>query len=206
MFFVTSQSIATVDRILNNPPQAVTKEFDDIGPEVTRQILRYESLLFNRHVTEAWEVMQLGIGGALLATSFLTTHRSRIVIIGTLLMLAIVLYMYFSLTPTMSQLERSYDFLPAGAGQRERDNYTAFAVWDRVLEVFKSGLGIIITARLLFDRYDWKNKLVGTPAPELSSGRIRRRRRSSSSVRSSSVERVEKVDPVDNPNDSHVDR
>ncbi len=201
MFFVTTQSIVNVERIINSPPQAVTKEFEDLGSEVIRQILKYESLQLNRHLTEAWEVMQLGIGGALLATSFLTTHRSRVVIVGTLMMLGIVLYMYFSLTPTMVQLERSYDFLPAGAAQRERDNHAGFAVWDRVLEILKTGIGAIIAARLLFDRYDWKNKLVGTPAPEPASGRIRRRRRSASAG-----SKIEEVDSVDNANDSHVDR
>jgi hypothetical protein len=220
MAFVTSQSLVNVDRILNSPPQQITKEFDDLGPEVARQVLRFEASQLNRHLIETWEVMQLGIGGALLATSFLTAHRSRVVIIGTIIMMLTVAYLYFSLTPTMNQLARSYDFLPAGAAQAERSNYAAFAVWSRVLEILKSAVGVIIAGRLLFDRYDWKTKLIGSPPPAVANGKVRRRRRrtsgssgevaatgsSDATVGTSDSAIAEKVDPVDHADDSHVDR
>ena len=154
MAFVTSQSLLNVDRIMNSPPQQVAKEFSDMGTEVTRQILRFEAQNLNRHLMESWQVMQLGIGGALLATSFLTSHRSRFVIGGTAVMMLIVAYMYFSLTPVMNQLARSFDFLPGGAALRERENYQSFVIWYRVMEILKSILGLIIAARLLFDHYD----------------------------------------------------
>ena len=72
-----------------------------------------------------------------------------------------------------------------------------------MLEILKTGIGAMIAARLLFDRYDWKNKLAGMPAPTASDGKIRRRRRRSASV---SAGDVEEVKGIDNTNDSHVDR
>jgi hypothetical protein len=213
MAFVTSQSLANVDRILGSPPQQVAKEFGDIGPDVTRQILRFEAQQLNRRLTETWQVIQFGIGGALLATSLMTTHRSRFVIGGTVIMMLIVAYLYFSLTPTMYQLARSFDFLPVGAAANERSNYETFAVWHRVLEILKSIIASIIAARLLFDRYDWKAKLTGSSASPVSHGKIRRRRRSRGHVGGSRSESgstgtgvTEQVDSVDHPDDSHVDR
>ena len=75
-----------------------------------RQILRFQASQHNRHVFETWEVIQMGILGALLATSFLTDHRSRIVLICTGIMLLLVVIAYTQLTPYMNALSRSYDF------------------------------------------------------------------------------------------------
>jgi hypothetical protein len=213
MTFVTWQSLVNVDRILNSPPQQVAKEFSDIGTDVTRQILRFEAENLNRHLTETWQVMQLGIGGALLATSFLTSHRSRFVIAGTAIMMLIVVYMYYSLIPGMIQLARSFDFLPIGAAPNERASYQSFAVWYRVLEILKSMIGVLIAVRLLFDFYDWKGKLIGSTPSPVKHGKVRRRRRSSAPSyvygerpQSGSTDVAKKVDPVDHPDDSHIDR
>jgi hypothetical protein len=74
-------------------------------------------------------------------------------------MIGMVLFMYFYLTPAMNALARSYDFLPPTAALQERENYNQYAVWRRVLEILKALLGIVITGRLLLDRYDWQDKL-----------------------------------------------
>jgi hypothetical protein len=173
--FVSSQAYLNVDRFFSSPPAQISKELDDVGPEVMRQILRYQASQHIRHLTETWEVIQLGLGFALLATSFLTPHRSRIVIIGAALMVVMVLIMYFRLTPIMNALARSHDFLPLTAAVQERDAFSYYAVWYRVLEILKAVLGIVITGRLLFDRYDWQEKLLPGSTP--SKG-VRRRRKS----------------------------
>jgi hypothetical protein len=181
--FIASQSYTNVDRFFSNPPPQVSKEIDDVGPDVMRQILRFQASQHNRHVFETWEVIQLGILTALLATSFLTSHRSRIVIISTALMIVMVLIAYLQLTPIMNALSRSYDFLPAGAATQERENYNYYSVWYRVMDVFKAIFALLIAGRLLFDRYEWKDKL----ASDTGSGKGHRRRRRSSSGRSPAV-------------------
>lgn len=177
MAFLYSQVFVNVDRFFGSPPPQIAKELEDVGPEVMRQILRYQASQHTRHVAETWEVIQLGLGGALLATSFLTAHRSRIVIIASSIMVLMVLVMYFHLTPIMNALARSYDFLPPTAAIQERDNFSYYAVWYRVLDILKAILGIVVTGRLLFDRYDWQEKLI----PGSTSKGVRRRRRSHSS-------------------------
>ncbi len=186
MAFVTSQGLMNVDRFFSSPPAQVSKELDDVGPDVMRQILRFQAAQHNRHILETWEIIQLGLGGALLATSFLTSHRSRIVLICTIIMVFMVLVMYFYFTPIMNALARSFDFLPAGAAVQERENFGYYSVWYRVLDIFKALLAIVVAARLLFDRYDWQEKLMpGTAGP--SGKGVRRRRRSPAPTSDSSA-------------------
>jgi hypothetical protein len=187
MAFNSSQVFTNIDRFFSNPPTQIAKELDDIGPDVMRQILRFQATQFTRHITETWEVIQLGLGGALLATSFLTAHRSRIVLIAAALMTLMVAMMYFHVTPLMNALARSYDFLPAAAAVQERESYNYYAVWYRVLDILKSALGIVITGRLLFDRYDWQDKLI--PGSGGAKGVRRRRSHSPASTSSESVPR-----------------
>ena len=97
-------------------------------------------------------------------------------------MLLLVVIAYTQLTPFMNALSRSYDFLPAGAAVRERENYNYYSVWYRVLDILKAILAILITGRLLFDRYDWQEKLI----PGSSGGKSVRRRRSHSPATASS--------------------
>lgn len=172
--FVAAQSYTNVERFFSNPPVQVTREISDIGQEAMRQILRFQASQHNRHVFETWEVLQLGLAGALFVTSFLTSHRSRLVIICTSLMALMVLIAYFHLTPIMNALSRSYDFLPPGAAIQDRENYNYYSVWYRVLDILKTILALIVAARLLFDRYDWQEKL----APGSTPKGVRRRRRS----------------------------
>ena len=192
MAFIPSQGLLSVDRFFSNPPPQISKELDDVGPEVMRQILRFQAAQQNRHIIETWEIVQLGLGGALLATSFLTSHRSRIVLICSTVMVLMVLVMYFYLTPIMNALGRSFDFLPAGAASRERDNYSYYAVWYRVLDILKAMLGIVVTARLLFDRYDWQEKLMPGVTAQSAKG-VRRRRRPPSKTGSASDQYSEHV-------------
>lgn len=170
VWFLTSQSYMNVDRLLSAPPPPLAKEMQDAGQDFLRQLLRYQATQYSRHVNETWEVIQLGIGGALLATSIFTAHRSRFVIISTLLMLVIAALMGFVLTPTMNSLARSLDLLPPTAALSERESLQFYQVWHRVLEILKTAIGFCIAARLLFDRYHWRDKLV----PRQANNKVRR--------------------------------
>jgi hypothetical protein len=178
--FMSSQALLNVDRFFSNPPQQVSRELDEVGRDAMRQILRFQAAQYNRHILETWEIIQLGLGGALLATSFLTSHRSKIVLICTAIMMIMVAVMYFYLTPITNALGRSFDFLPAGAATQERESFNYYSVWYRVLEILKTLLGLIIAARLLFDRYEWKDKLI--PGTAASNKVVRRRRKSQSTT------------------------
>jgi hypothetical protein len=172
VWFVTSQNVLTVERILSAPPQQVQKEFDDLGPEVTRQILRFEAHESNRRIVETWDVLKLGLAAALLATAVLTSSRSKIVVVCAALIMAASATMALYLTPSMNALSSAYDFLPPTVATREREAFQRLDVWHRVLDVLSILLALVVSARLLFDFYEFGARL----APE-SGGRKRRRHR-----------------------------
>jgi hypothetical protein len=197
VMFTTSQSYRNVDRFLTSPPPQASTAVDNVGSELMRQILRFQASEHNRHVKETWEMMQLGLGAALLATSFLTSHRSRVVFICAALMIAMVLTMYLYFTPVMNALARSFDLLPLTAAVREREDFSHYAVWYRVFEVLKTMLALVVAARLLFDRYELQDKLI--PAGGGQNNRLRRRRHSASSDEGSGFDRESSSAPDSSP-------
>ena len=173
VWFATSQSLLNVERTLSTPPQQVQKEFDDMGPDVTRQILRHQAMQLNRRINETWEVIQLGMAGALLAISILTPHRSKTTIVSSILLMMLSAFAAFYITPAMNALGRSFDFLPPTAALRERDAFQRLDVWHRVAHVLSTLIALLITARLLFDFYEFRDKLL----PDVDKGKKTRRRR-----------------------------
>lgn len=171
MGYVTSQNVQNVERILNNPPGPVAKDIEDLGNDITRLLLRFQAAEVNRFLGEVWGVLQLGLGAAFLISSVLTSHRSKFLTIVSSAMILMVVLQMFWISPIMTQLGRSFDFLPLTAALKDRENYQSYHVWYVVLEFLKLLLGLGLAIRLLFDRYAWQQKLAGTPQ------RVSRRRR-----------------------------
>jgi hypothetical protein len=201
VMFTTSQSYRNVDRFLATRPPEASTVLDDIGPESMRQILRFQASEHNRHVKETWEMMQLGLAAALLGTSFLTSHRSRVVVVCAGVMMIMVLTMYLYVTPVMNTLSRSFDFLPLTAAVKEREDFSHYAVWHRVFEVLKTMLALVVTARLLFDRYELQDKLI--PSSVGHEKRLHRRRQSSSSDEGSGIGSESSPAPVKSSEPEH---
>lgn len=191
-WFSSSQSYLNIDRIFSAPPPQVQREIDGMGQDIARQFLGHQAAQFTRRLQETWEVMQLGLGGALLATAVMTSHRSRTLIAGTILMLVIVAVLMFSVTPNINGLGRALEFQAATAALRERQSFVSYQLWFRVLEAGKSVVLILITSRLLFDFYDFGKLLPRAKRP------VRRRRRSGPY---GSIPRPEPAPPPGNPTD-----
>lgn len=171
MSFVSSQGLQNVDRLLTNPPGPVAKDVEDLGADITRMLLRYQASEMNRFLFQVWGVLQLGLGGAFVISSVLTSHRSKFLIGVSLMMMVLIAIQMFYVAPAMNALSRSLDFLQVNAAFKERDAYQSFRIWDIVLEILKMALGLALAARLLFDRYAWKQQF---GAPQRISRRKRR--------------------------------
>ncbi|MEO8131613.1 MAG: hypothetical protein ABI822_31255, partial [Bryobacteraceae bacterium] len=171
--FVSVQNLSNVDKILASPPGPVAKDIEDLGGDITRQLLRYQASQFNRFLTETWGVAQIGLGAAVLSAVLFTAHRSRFLIFSTCVMILIAIIQVAYIRPAMDAMGRSFDFLPLGAAARERDSYQSYATMYTVAEVVKLLIGLFLSGRLLFDRYGWKQKFL--PAPPK---RLQRKRKS----------------------------
>lgn len=175
--YVSMQSIAQVERIIATPPQQLTREIDNMGYDVTRQLLRYQSVETTRHLYPIWGVLEIGMAISFLVAVTLTAHRSRILIVLGGLMLILTGLTHFWLNPSLTATGRAVDFLAPGATSFERTSYENLLIWQRVFEVLKILLGVAVAGRLLVDRYGWKDKLIPGLASHSGSQRRRRRRR-----------------------------
>jgi hypothetical protein len=155
----TSQSLANVDRLLSDPPPAMREVLQSLGSDVLGQTLRHGAAHLNRRLIATWNAVQLGLGAALLVTAILTVRRSKVVIVCTLLMLAIVAAKHFYLRPVMNALAAAPEFHTAGSASALREQFLQYSVWARVLEIFKLLAGLAIAVRLLFDRYEWAHHI-----------------------------------------------
>ena len=192
--YMATQNFAEVERVLATPPSAIVKDIDELGHDITRQLLRYQVAEANRFIFETWGIIQVGMGGAFLSSVLITAHRSKFLIISAAVMAVIALIQTFYILPSLASLGRAIDFLPLNANSPERDSHRSFHVMYQVLDILKLMLGIAASGRLLFDRYGWQEKLL--PASSSSQRRRRRRKRTSDGS---------EVQQVDHAHDSHVD-
>lgn len=169
--FAASQGPLNIERIFSDPPPQMIKLMGSLDADSLRQLFRFQAAQFNRHFTETWEVLQLGLAAALLVTFFFTSHRSRILMGAAGIMAAIVVVIHFFLTPAIHQLARSFDFVSAVVSPEAREEYIHFLVWRRVLEIFKILLSVVLFARLLFDRNDWRKHKPASADASLSARR-----------------------------------
>jgi hypothetical protein len=211
--FVNTQNFANVDRIMNNPPGPVAKDIEDLGQDITRLMMRYQASELSRFLLEVWGVAQIGIGLAVLCAALFTAHRSKFIMFAAGSMILIVIFQVGYVLPSMAAISRSYDFLPPAAAPKERDIYASYHVMYSTAEALKLIISFLLSGRLLFDRYGWKQKLL-PPAPK----RLERKRKSGVGGRASGTDGVvvrrtssssaptqAEVKTVDHPDDSHVD-
>lgn len=205
--FISMQNMSNVDRILRSPPAPVAKDIEDLGTDITRLLLRYQATELNRFLAETWGVGQIGLGAAVLSAVLFTAHRSKFLVSATCVMILIAIFQVAYIRPSMNAMGRAFDFLPAGAAGRERNSYQSYATMYTVAEVIKLLIGLLLSGRLLFDRYGWKQKLLPA-APK----RLQRRRKSgvggSASGTDGIVDRTTakgEVKPIDDPDHSHID-
>lgn len=208
--FISMQNMSNVDRILGSPPAPVAKDIDDLGSDITRLLMRYQATELNRFLAETWGVGQIGLGAAVLSAMLFTSHRSKFLVSATCVMILIALFQVAYIRPSMNAMGRAFDFLPAGAATRERESYQSYATMHTVAEVIKLLIGLLLSGRLIFDRYGWKQKLLPPPTQRLQRRRKRGVGGSASGTdgivdRTTAKSGVGEVKPIDDPDHSHID-
>ena len=208
--FISMQNMSNVDRILGSPPGPVAKDIEDLGTDITRLLMRYQATELNRFLAETWGVAQIGLGAAILSAVLFTAHRSKFLIYATCVMILIAIFQVAYIRPSMNALGRSFDFLPVTAATRERESYQSYATMYTVAEVIKLLIGLLLSGRLLFDRYGWKQKLLPPPPKRLQRKRKTGVGGAASGTdgivdRTSAKAGIPEVKAVDDPDHSHID-
>ena len=152
--FVATQNFATVDRILAHPtPQAATP-LSALPHETMRPLLRHLSSELNRLYFFAWGVAQIVFGVMLLILLLALGRRLEAALAAIMLAIANVQLLW--MTPRITDIGRSLDFvprnpLPPGAAPMMAQFWqlhAAFTGSDLVL----MALGLFLAARLCFSK------------------------------------------------------
>lgn len=145
MSAVATQNFQSVNRTLESEEPEVQKAVGQLGgSEAARVFLRYHVGEQNRFYFVAWEYTQIALGGALLLVLVFGTHDRKWAIAISVLMLALVFVMRFSVTPSITALSRELDFLPAAADSPIRNQFRAWHTAYAAIEMTKLAAGILV--------------------------------------------------------------
>lgn len=154
MDFVAVQNFRSVDRLLgDNVDLRATDQIHKLGGrEDARVFLRHFVGEQNRWFFVQWESIQIGLGLALALVILYGTSSNKLSLGICIAMLLIVLIDRLILTPEISRLGRSLDFLPYSSASPDHGKFFALHGVYSGLELLKLALGLILTAKLLIRR------------------------------------------------------
>jgi hypothetical protein len=152
MATVATQNFRSVDRLLAKPAAPARQQVDTLGRDSARMLLRYQVAEQNRLYFETWGLVETVIGFMLLMVLLFGSAETNFTLLLALLMLLIAVVQRFVLTPEIVILGRVIDFVPATQPSPERSHFWVLHAAYSSIEVLKWGLGVALTARLLFRR------------------------------------------------------
>ena len=112
MWFAATRSFATVERVMKGEQPQFTETTKPLGEGPTLVVIRYMASEINRTLFWGYGALQLGLGGILFLLLWRQTPRNAldISVVATMLALSVVLTLV--ITPWITSLGRSIDFLP----------------------------------------------------------------------------------------------
>jgi hypothetical protein len=146
------ESFRSVDRLLSAPGPVVAIQIRALGPGGARALLRYQAAEQNRSFFQTWEFLQLIWGVGFFSFLLFGSTEGKFSLLLLLLMLLIVAAQRFFMTPELSSLGRTFDFIPADVPSVERNRFWMLHSIYTGSEILKWGLGLVLGARLIFHR------------------------------------------------------
>lgn len=163
MAWVATQNFRGVDRLLGqtNPAARLdVRTLDDpanSGPGATRLLLRYQVSEQNRFYFESWEIAQLVLGTLLFFFLLFGTREDKYILAGVLVLLVLTALGRFLLTPEITALGRSLDFVPPTAETTERSRFWLMHNIYSGGELAKWVILILLAGRLVVGRRGHKS-------------------------------------------------
>lgn len=152
MAWIAIESFRSVDRLLAAPGPAVAIQVKALGPGGARALLRHQAAEQNRTFFEMWEALQLILGAGFLSFLLFGSSEGKFSLLLLLVMFLIVVAQRFLITPELSSLGRTFDFIPADVPSVERNRFWMLHSLYTGSEILKWGLGLVLGARLVFHR------------------------------------------------------
>lgn len=155
MAWVATQNFRGVDRLLDQPNPIAKLDFKtldtdkNLGPGTARLLLRYHVSEQNRFYFESWELAQIVLGTLLFFFLLFGTREDKYSLAGVLFLLVLVAVQRFALTPEITALGRTLDFVPQSADAGERSRFWMLHNAYSALELLKWIATVILVGRLV---------------------------------------------------------
>jgi hypothetical protein len=146
MWFAATQSFRTVDGILQNEKPQLVEATKGMAEGQTRFVLRYVASEINRTYFWGYGLAQIILGGALLLLLWRERPSDSLGFGVVYTMMGLVLILTFVITPMITSLGRSLDFVPRNPSPPLMPRFWAFHGAFTGMDGLKflGGLGLLI--------------------------------------------------------------
>ena len=152
MAWMAIESFRSVDQLLAAHSPVVAIQIRALGPGGARALLRYQAAEQNRWYFETWEFVQLILGAGFFFFLLFGSEEGKFSLLLLLLMFLLTAAQRFLMTPELSALGRTLDFIPVGLPSVERNRFWMLHSVYTGSEILKWGLGLVLGALLVFHR------------------------------------------------------
>jgi hypothetical protein len=115
MGVIEIQNLRSPALVMNAPPAPAEKMIQTLGHDPAQLLLRYLAAQQNRHYSSVWEMVQIPLGLAVGLCLFFATQRRLLPLLLCALMLGLLLFQYFTITPELAFRGPETDFPPGNA-------------------------------------------------------------------------------------------
>ncbi|MEJ2007139.1 MAG: hypothetical protein P8Z30_03130 [Acidobacteriota bacterium] len=149
MWFAATRSFRTTEEVLKSPPPQFSNDVQGLGPEKTREVLRYLASEINRTYFRAYGWGQLALGSLLLFLLAWRTPRDAFNPAIAAIMLFIVIVLTLGVMPQIISLGRNMDFLPRNPPPPGYQRFWKLHAMFTGLDGAKLLGGVILLVRLI---------------------------------------------------------
>jgi hypothetical protein len=115
MAFVVLESLHSASLVMNSPVEPVAKIIKTLGADQLELLLKHHAAEQTRNLYYIWEEAQIMLGLALGICLYFATQKRLLSLVLCGVMLGVVMFQFFAITPELSYLGRETDFAPGGA-------------------------------------------------------------------------------------------
>ncbi len=149
MWFLAGRSFRTADRVLTNSNPKVAEAVRSLAPEQERELLRHVASEINRTIFRAYGWAQIVLGALLFLLFYRQSPRDNFNLATAGTMLAIALVLTLVITPLITSLGRSFDFVPREPAPPGMQRFWMLHGAFTGLDGFKLLAGLVLLGKLI---------------------------------------------------------
>jgi len=146
-----TQSFRTVNAITSSPPKPAGGVIETIGPDMFRQMLRYQAGETNRRLFEIWGLTQFAIALGVFLLVLFATSSGRVPVFTALALLIWVSIMHWLVAPRIAIASQMLEFVPPDQMAAERATMATLHRFYSIMELIKLGLIAVIAGLFLLE-------------------------------------------------------